>query len=148
MPPDTATIRPRSPDRPKLRFQWWWPALAIAAIAIVVVLPRTFAGPATISRVTFVNPTDYALGIEVTGGHEDGWTDLTTAERERTTEVRDVVDQGKTWIFRFESQGVDGGELRLSKDALAHAGWKVEIPASVGARLARKGAPPTPPPGF
>ena len=113
-----------------------------------MLLPRTFAGPATISRVTFVNPTSYALGIEVTGAREDGWTDLATAERERTTEVRDVVDPGKTWIFRFESQGVDGGELRLSKDELARAGWKVEIPASVGDRLAEKGAPPTPPPGF
>jgi hypothetical protein len=148
VPPDTATIKPRSPDRPRIRFQWWWPALVIAAVAIVVAVPRLIAGPATIGDVTLVNHTNYALDVNVGNGHGDGTTLLATVERGRTTVVGDVVDQGRTWVFQFESQGVDGGTLKLTKDALKRANWKVDIPASVGERLAAEGAPPTPPPGF
>jgi hypothetical protein len=104
--------------------------------------------PATVHRVSIDNETSYALNVEVTGANHDGWTGLATAERERTTDVSDVVDQGKTWIFRVDSQGVDGGEITVSRDDLVRAGWKVVIPASVGTRLAAGGAPATPPPDF
>jgi hypothetical protein len=62
--------------------------------------------------------------------------------------VRDVVDQGIEWIFHFESQGVDAGELRYGESDLMRSGWKVVIPESVGERLAGQGVTPTPPPGY
>ena len=37
-----------------------------------------------------------------------------TAERDATTVTTKVLDQGDAWIFHFESQGLDGGELPLS----------------------------------
>jgi hypothetical protein len=148
VPSETATLRPHSPDRPRLRFQWWWIALVVVVIMTVVLLARASENPSTIGHVTFVNPTQYALDVEVAGANKNSWTDLGTAERERTTVVNDVIDQGETWIVRVGSQGAAGGELRLSRDALQRAGWKVEIPESVGTRLATEGAAPTPPPGF
>jgi hypothetical protein len=148
MPSDIATLEPRTPDRSRLRFQWWWLPLAVGLVFIIATIPRLFANPATVDRVNFVNHTEYAMDVEVTGAGHDGWTAAGIAERQRTTSLQDVVDQGKTWIFRFTSQGVSGGELRLTKEDLAHADWKVDIPDSVGTRLAREGATPTPPPDY
>ena len=48
------------------------------------------------------------------------------------------------WIFRFHSQGLKGGELRLTKDDLARVSWRVVIPDSIGRRMAGQGASPTP----
>ncbi len=51
--------------------------------------------------------------------------------------MSEVIDQGDVWVFRFDSQGESGGELRLSRTELEAAGWRVSIPAEVGARLAQ-----------
>jgi hypothetical protein len=55
-----------------------------------------------------------------------------------------VVDQGEVWLFRFDSQGKTGGELRLNRSELEASGWRIAIPDEVGTRLADAGAPPTP----
>ena len=148
MPSDTATLRPRSPDRPRLRFQWWWIPVAVGVIAIVAIIPRAFSNRSTVAQVSIVNNTSYALDVQVAGAGKNGWTGITTAERNQTTVVQDVVDQGTTWVFRVRSQGVEGGELTFSKAALERAAWKVVIPDSVATRLASAGATPTPPPGY
>jgi len=148
MTPDLSTVALRTPDRPKLRPRWWWfPSLLLVAL-IVAAVPKVVADPAKVHRVTFVNRTTYAIHVEASDERRDGWTGLGIVERQGTTAVRDVADQGREWIFRFESQGVDGGELRLRRDDLARSGWRVVIPESVGERLAREGATPTPPTDF
>jgi hypothetical protein len=54
----------------------------------------------------------------------------------RTTDVtRDVIDMHDTWVFRFTHEGVDAGEVEVSRDQLAHNGWKVEVPARVAQQL-------------
>jgi hypothetical protein len=126
----------------------WLLPVIVVAVAGLGLVSRSMSQPATVHRLSIVNDTPYALDVEVTGASRDGWTGLATAERERTTDVSDVVDQGQTWIFRVGSQGVDGGEVTVSRDDLARSDWKVVIPASVGTRLAAEGAPPTPPPDF
>jgi hypothetical protein len=120
----------------------------VLAVAIVIAVPRLLAAPSTVSRVSIVNNTKYALDVQVTDSGKDGWTDLTTAQQQDTTVVRDVVDQGNTWIFHVQSQGFDGGELQFTKDDLKRADWKIVIPESVGTKLAGEGAPPPPPPNF
>jgi hypothetical protein len=139
-----STIAPHTADRPSLRIRSWWLPALLAVALIVAALPRIVADPAMVHRITLVNRTVYAMHVEVTGGQRDGWTGVGIAEREDTTVVRDVVDQGRSWIFRFESQGFVGGELRLAKGDLARSGWRVVISESVGERLARQGASPTP----
>lgn len=116
----------------------------LAAVVGITYLVGLSAGPDTVPRITFENPTGYALDIEVSSGPGDGWTSAGSVRQRSTGEVTEVVDQGDTWLFRFDSQGATGGELGLSRTELEASGWRVAIPDDVGARLAAAGAPPTP----
>jgi hypothetical protein len=118
--------------------------LGVAAVVGVTYLVGLSAGPKTVPRITFENPTGYALDIEVSSGPGDGWTSAGSVRQRSTAEVTEVIDHGDVWLFRFDSQGASGGELRLSRAELEASGWRVAIPAEVGARLAGAGAPPTP----
>ena len=124
-------------------------AVAIAVVGLAVVVGLTSlvgmsAGPKTVPRITFENPTVYRLDIEVRPGTGGGWTSAGSVRQKSTAEVTEVIDQGDVWVFRFDSQGASGGELRLSRTELEASGWRVSIPAEVGERLAGAGAPPTP----
>ena len=114
-----------------------------AAIGLTSVIELS-SGPKTVSRITFENPTAYALDIEVSPGTGRGWTSAGSVRQKSTAEVNEVIDQGDVWLFRFDSQGATGGELRLSRTELEASGWRITIPAEVGNRLAGAGAPPTP----
>lgn len=139
-------VRPDTPTRTRRH-------LGIAVAAVVVGLAVAFgltflvglsSGPKTVSRITFENPTAYALDIEVSSGAAGGWTSAGSVRQKSTAEVTEVIDQGDTWVFRFDSQGASGGELRLSRSELEASGWRVSVPVQVGTRLAGAGAPPTP----
>lgn len=118
--------------------------LALAAVVGITYLVGLSAGADTVPRITFENPTAYALDIEVSSGPGDGWTSAGSVRQKSTGDVTEVIDQGDAWLFRFDSQGASGGELRLSRTELAASGWRVAVPVEVGARLAEAGAPPTP----
>ena len=118
--------------------------LAIAAAVGLTSLVGLSSGPGTVSRITFENPTVYALDIEVSPGTGTGWTSAGSVRQKSTAEVHEVLDQGDVWLFRFDSQGATGGDLRLTRAELEAAGWTVAIPPEVGTRLAEAGAPPTP----
>lgn len=122
---------------------------AAVVLALAVALGLTFlaglsGSPGTVPRVTFENPTAYALDIEVSPGTGTGWTSAGSVRQETTADVHEVIDQGDVWLFRFHSQGASGGELRLTRSELEASGWTVTIPAGVGQRLSDAGAPPTP----
>lgn len=122
-------------------------AAVVAGLAVALGLTSLVglsSGPETVARITFENPTAYALDIEVSSGATGGWTSAGSVRQRSTGEVSEVIDQGDVWVFRFDSQGASGGQLRLSRTELEAAGWRVSIPAEVGARLANAGAPPTP----
>ena len=122
---------------------------AIAVVALAVAVALTFlvglsSGPGTIPSITFENPTVYALDLEVSPGTSTGWASAGSVRQSSTAEVKEVIDQGEVWLFRFDSQGSSGGELRLTRAELEASDWTVLIPAEVGTRLAQAGAPPTP----
>jgi len=124
-------------------------AVAVVVVGLAVVIGLTTlvglsSGPKTVARITFENPTAYALDIEVSSGAAGGWTSAGSVRQKSTAEVSEVIDQGDDWVFRFDSQGASGGELRLSRTELEASGWRVSIPPEVGARLTAAGAPPTP----
>ena len=121
-----------------------WPVAILVMAALFAVAPRVFVDPPRIGEVSLENPTRYALEVEVTGAQRDGWLRLGTAERGATTVAPRVLDQGDTWIFHFESQGLDGGELSFSKDDLVRSGWRVVISRAIADRLTSQGASPTP----
>jgi hypothetical protein len=141
-----AAVRTETSDRATSR------AGLIAAVLVVALMGAiglTFvvnlsSGPATVPRITFENPTPYALDVEVSPGPGAGWTSAGSVRQLSTADVQEVIDQGEVWIFRFDSQGETGGELRLSRADLAASNWHVVVPTEVGRRLAEAGAPPTP----
>lgn len=53
---------------------------------------------------------------------------------------QEVLDQGSTWIVRLADG--EGGELRFTGEQLARAGWRVEIPTAIEARLRPAWGPP------
>jgi hypothetical protein len=139
-------IEPRTPNRSPQRLGLLVGAagLAVAAALALASLVDIGGGRATVARLTYENPTDYALDVEVSSESGDGWTAAGFVAKRSTGAAEEVVDQGDVWLFRFRSQGVSGGELRLTRTELAGAEWTVAVPVDVGRRLAEAGAPPTP----
>jgi hypothetical protein len=145
MNPETV-IEPDAPDRPRLSVGVGLGAVVLVVVTalIVALVVNASTGPGTVPRITFENPTDYALDIEVSAGPGRGWTSAGSVRQQSVADVHEVLDQGDVWLFRFHGQGETGGELRLSRAELEAAGWRVAIPPEVGDRLASVGAPPTP----
>lgn len=143
-PPTLA--EPRTPNRSPRRLGILLGAavLALAAAVVLASVVTLGGGRATVARLTYENPTDYALDVDVSSGPGDGWTSAGFVAQRSTGVAEEVPDQGDVWVFRFDSQGETGGELRLTRSELEAAGWTVRIPAEVGRRLAAAGAPPTP----
>lgn len=140
-----AVAQPESPDRThNARLGVGAIVLGlVTAVALALVVGRS-AGPGKVARLTFENPTVYAIEIEVSPGTGTGWTPAGSARQQSTVDVEEVTDQGDVWLFRFTSQGEVGGELRLTRSELEASGWRIVIPPEVGTRLADAGAPPTP----
>ena len=141
-----AITRPATPTRVHHKVGLAAGAVAVVLAAAVALnfLAGFSAEPGTIPRITFENPTVYALDIEVSPGTESGWMSAGSVRQLSTADVQEVIDQGDVWLFRFDSQGHTGGTLQLTRADLEGSGWHVAIPTEVGARLAAAGAPPTP----
>ena len=141
-----AVAQPESRDRTRQNIRLGAGAVVlglITAVALAFVVSRS-AGPAKVARLTFENPTVYAIDIEVSPDTRTGWTSAGSVRQQSTADVEEVTDQGDVWLFRFHSQGETGCELRLDRSDLEASGWRIVIPPEVGARLAAAGAPRTP----
>jgi hypothetical protein len=118
-------------------------ALAVSATVATWVAFTFLRAPVTIDTVAVTNPTEYDIAIHVRGS-EGGWMPMSTAHRNTTTTVANVIDQGDTWTFRFEAQGHHAGELRIERDALEAAGWTIAVPDNAEAALHDAGTSPPP----
>jgi hypothetical protein len=140
------TIEPRTPAKTRRMLTLGAAAvvLALAAVIGLTFLVGLSSGPATVAAITFENPTPFALDIEVSAGPGTGWTSAGFVRQRSTAVVEEIGDQGDVWVFRFDSQGQTGGELRFTRSELEAAGWRIVVPDDVARRLADAGAPPTP----
>jgi hypothetical protein len=130
--------------RPAATFEWWWPLVAIVAVAVAIATTRIDTGPRFVRRVVLVNPTPYELNVEVSGGDRAGWMPVTSAARSSASTAEEIADVGTRWVFRFSGQGAAGGDVSIPRAQLERSQWRVEIPAAVGERLRAAGAPPSP----
>jgi hypothetical protein len=113
----------------------------VVAVAVAVIGPLAVRGPTFVDRVTVDNPTAYDVDVDVTG--RDGRAlNLVFAAAGTTETVRDTIDQGETWVFRFSYGGTDAGALRLDRAALERQDWTVEVPAEVADTLGEAGHEP------
>jgi hypothetical protein len=117
--------------------------IATRSVLSLAVLTAACSGtPATVDQITIANPSGYDLDVDVTGGERDRWLPVAIVEAESEDVVREVIDQGETWIFRFVHWGDQVGELTLSRGELERNGWRVEIPGEVEQRLEELGRSP------
>jgi hypothetical protein len=124
----TVTSRPVDNRR---SFDWLGPVLVAILTAIAMLaLSRPVQEPAVVSRVTIVNPSDALVDVDVSDDGS-GWMPLSIMEPQSPVTVRDVIDPGDEWVFRFSVAGEPIGEVRRTRDALARDGWRIEMPQSV-----------------
>jgi hypothetical protein len=136
---------PTAPSRARRRIQWWWFAVGGAALLFILVAPRFVnTTPATVPRLTIVNPTRYDIDVSLTNGSHDGVMPVGTALANTSTDFHDVIDQGPNWVFHFGSPNPSAPEVTVSRSALRQQGWREVIPDAVIQHLASS-APATVP---
>jgi hypothetical protein len=101
---------------------------------------RLVAGPSFVARITFVNPSPYDIDVDVTNRERAGWLPLGEVQDRETTVIQEVIDQGDVWIVRLADG--EGGEVRFTREELQRADWRIQIPATVEARLRSAWGPP------
>ena len=132
---DTEQISRRRRIRPL------WIVLVILALLGFVAVSLLIPSPRTVNRVTIKNDTEYDLNIDATSVSHDGWTPVGIALAHADTDMREIIDHGDVWIFRFTGQGHDAGELRVTRAELAANDWALTVPTSVAQRLRDAGLP-------
>jgi len=125
--------------RPRIRPLWV--VLAVLALFGFVAVSLLIPSPATVGHVTIKNGSEFDLNIDATSASHDGWTPVGIALAHADTDMRDVIDHGDVWVFRFTGQGHDAGELRITRADLAASNWSLTVPASVAQQLRDAGVP-------
>jgi hypothetical protein len=112
-------------------------------LVLAVLMAACSGPPPTVERITVANPTDYHLDVQVSGRDAEGWLPLAIVDARSEHVVREVIDQGDEWIFRFLHWGDPVGELSLTKPELEQGDWRVEVPEQIQAQLEQLGRPPS-----
>jgi hypothetical protein len=94
-----------------------------------------------VDSITIVNDTDFPAQTEVAGADRNSWLLLAHAQQRQTTTVEEVIDQGETWIFRFDYIGKHEEEVEVSRRELEQDDWTIEVPLSFEQRLRALGVP-------
>lgn len=113
-------------------------------LLVLVFLVGACSDASFVDEVTFLNETEYPAHVEISDGSQQRWLNLTIAQRDQETIVREVIDQGDIWVFRFDYAGKHEEELEISRAELVRAGWTVEVPLSFGDALEELGVEPPP----
>lgn len=116
----------------------------VGAVCACVLVLAACSEVSLVDSVTIVNDTDYPAQTEVTGADRNGWLLLAHAQQRQTTTVEEVIDQGATWIFRFDYIGKHEEEVEVSRRELEQDDWSVEVPLSFEQRLRALGVPVPP----
>ena len=144
MNPPAAVQRPSAgPRSPQVRPRRTPLLLAVLAIAGALLVSQLLASPHFVPRITFQNPTQYELMVEVSNGH-GGWLPLGTIDRHGATAFGEVYDVGDAWDVRVFAQGEAAGRFRVTRDQLERSHWRVQIPTRVGDALRTSGVAPQP----
>jgi hypothetical protein len=100
-------------------------------------------GVSFVDQVTIVNDTSYPATVGVRG-ESGGWLALATVETDETRDVKQVIDQGESWVFRFAYGPHDPVEMEMSRQELVDANWRVAVPSEFEEELRNEGVPPPP----
>jgi hypothetical protein len=116
----------------------------LGALGACVFIVSACSDVSFVDSITIVNDTVYPAEAEVTGEDRNGWLRLTLAQQGAETTVEEVIDQGETWIFRFDYIGKHEEEVEISRQELEQDDWTIEVPSSFEQSLRDLGVPPPP----
>lgn len=130
----TTQARPRGSRR--LSLSWVVPgAFALAACLLGLGLSRAMPDR---TSLTFENRTRVAVTVHVNNASRHGWVAVGTVDPESRATMREVIDQGDVWRFRFEVGPDRIGEIRRTSAELRAAHGKVTIPADAADELSAR----------
>ena len=115
------------------------PGLRVSLVAVLLALTGCDS-VAFVDRVVVVNGTAYPADVGV-AGEGAGWLGLGVVPEHGTRSVGQVIDQGRLWRFRFSYGSHDPVELEISREDLARAAWRVEVPRELETRLRAEDVP-------
>jgi hypothetical protein len=127
-------------DRAELASRFLLAALALLTLALMATLDHW---PAFGPQLRVTNPTVYQVEIDVRGADGGGWLALGGFRRESSRIAYEVLDQGRSWVFRFTYGGISAGEVDLTRAQLQRDGWALTVPPEVADRLRAAGLPPS-----
>lgn len=114
-----------------------------AAIAVVLVVAAALVPsmrlPTYVSRITVANPTVYGVEIDARPDNATTWLALGGFARDSTRNAYEVIDEGRTWVFRFSYGGEEAGTLTEARSKLEHDHWRMTVPQDVADRLGAMG---------
>jgi hypothetical protein len=114
-----------------------------AVLLLLLLVPGCLDTTSRVDSVTVANPLPYELVVHVSDGEGGEWTPLGIVQAGGELTVREVIDQGERWTFRFQHWGDTVGESTESRADLEGEGWRIEVPPSIGDRLEELGRPPS-----
>ena len=119
-------------------------AITIALLVIIVLGAFVLDGPARVHRLTLDNPSEFEVAVDVSSGPHGGYVPLAVLGVNTTRDYQDVLDQGRTWVFRFRSQGRQADIVTVTREQLAAANWTMTVPDAAIQQLRQAGAPASP----
>lgn len=104
--------------------------LLILAVVLVVTVGLVVLPPPSphVDELTFTNPNAFEVNVDVTGGPGDGWIGIGPIEGDEADTILEVLDVGRTWIFRFQAPGAEERTLSFERRQLESDDWTVAIP--------------------
>ena len=120
-----------------------WRARVVILVMIVGLLLGACDSVSFVDRLLLVNDTAYSANVDVRG-ESGGWVELASVSAKTTVEVREVIDRGPAWTFRFSYGDHAPVDIELSRGELQDANWRVEVPDEFEANLRAEGVEPPP----
>lgn len=119
-------------------------SLAVVAIgASVLVAAMAAAEDGQRAAVTFVNDTDWDVGIElVLDG--DSRMPVATIGAGRSRTVEEILVPGPTWQLAWDVDGREVSRSEIGDESLRDAEYRISVPGGVTAALRAEGVPPSP----
>ena len=128
--------RRRRPRRPT-----WW---ARPTLLIALTLLTACSSPSFVEQIEFVNQGDFPAEIQISNADGSGWLPIGLVQGDAEKTFRQVIDQGDTWIFRFDYLEEHIEEVQMSRSELVDSDWTVEVPDEFERSLHEMGFSPPP----
>jgi hypothetical protein len=116
--------------------------VAVVSAGVLVALWGAFQPPATVD-LEITNSANRRIHVSVQAPGDRTVLGVGSVAPGESYRFLEVLDQGDHWLVIFESAGVDGGVLHLSRAQLVAADWVIEVPDEVDRRLAADGVGPS-----